>query len=306
MRRKTFLQWAALGAVGAPLLRSGEAAGADPNRRLGCTTVSFRHRFAATRPKGDRAVGPDFSLLDMPAMFVGELGLRQVEVWSRHFAETTPAYAEKLRAAAARAGARIINVQQDEAPHDLSNADPEKRRACLGIIMRWMDLARACGSPSLRANTGGRAGEPFDLSTAADSYRRLAEHGERIGVCVLVENHGGHSARAENVAAIVRAVNSPWCRSLPDFGNLPAGVTPAERVAFLNQILPFADLISAKGMRFNAAYEHVSYDLAPCVQAAKQAGFKGIYSIEVWTPTDPPADPLRAVRSVADVIRRQL
>lgn len=70
--------------------------------------------------------------------------------------------------------------------------------------------------------------------------------------------------------------------------------------------LLFADRISAKGMRFNAAYEHLSYDLAPCVRAAEQAGFKGIYSIELWTPTDPPADPVRAVRSVADIIRRQL
>lgn len=304
MNRRTFL--ASLAAAALPA--SGSAA-AGPDRafaRLACTSVSFRHRFAATRPKGQAAREPDLSLLDIPALFSERLGLRQVEVWSRHFPEPTLAFAEKLRRVAERAGSRIINLQQDEPPFELSHPDADRRTTGVASIRHWMDLAAACGSPSLRANVGGRPTDPFDLSAAADSFRRLAEHGAKIGVKILVENHGGHSVKAENVAALVAAVGSPWCRSLPDFGNLPAGTSMPDRIAFLQKILPFAALISAKGMEFDADYRHTSYDVSACVRAAEAAGFTGIYSIELWAPSYTPPDPFRAALAMRDEIARHL
>lgn len=170
-----------------------------------------------------------------------------------------------------------------------------------------MDLAAACGAPSLRANVGGRPGETFDLQTVADAFRQLAEHGEKIGVKILVENHGGHSMKAGSVAAIVKTVNSPWCRSLPDFGNMPADITsPQQRIDFLNPMLPFADLISAKGMEFDEDYRHLSYDAGACVRAAEAAGFKGIYSVELWSPKYLAPDPVRTIQAMIQIIESAL
>jgi sugar phosphate isomerase/epimerase len=304
MNRRSFLASIA----GAALPISGSAA-SGPDRaaaRLACTSVSFRHRFAATRTKGQTAREPDLSLLDLPALFSERLGLRQVEVWSRHFPEPTLAFAGNLRRAAERVGSRIINLQQDEPPFELSHPDATRRAASVASIRHWMDLAAACGAPSLRANVGGRPTDPFDLSATADAFRRLADHGAKIGVKILVENHGGHSLKAENVAALVAAVDSPWCRSLPDFGNLPPGTSLPDRVAFLQRILPFAALISAKGMEFDADYRHTSYDVGACVRASEAAGFTGIYSIELWAPNYTPPDPFRAVLAMRDEISRHL
>jgi sugar phosphate isomerase/epimerase len=305
MNRREFLKYTTATLAAAPWIAAKASTDAKMSR-IGCTTVSFRNRFAATRPKNTTPSGPDFDLLDMPAMFVEKLGIRNVELWSKHFAEPTVAYGEKLRAAAIKAGARIINIQQDEPPFDLSSPDAEKRRANIAVIKQWMDIAAACGAPSLRANVGGRPEETFDLQTTTDSFRQLAEHGEKTGIKILVENHGGHSLKAENVAVIVKAVNSPWCRSLVDFGNVPTGVTTEQRVAFLNEILPFAYLISAKGMEFDAEYRHTSFDLPACVRAAEQAGFKGIYSIELWSPKYYPPDPVQAVRAFTELITANL
>lgn len=301
LRRRAFLKSAASALAIAPRIQAVASAG-DRLSRMGCTTVSFRTRFPATRPKNLTSAGPDLDLLDVPAMFLEKLGIRNIEVWSKHLPEQTVAYAEKLRAASAKAGARIINVQLDEPPFDLSSPDPGKRHACIEATKRWMDLAAACGSPSLRANTGGRADEIFDLPTAVDSFRQLAEHGEHLGVKILVENHGGHSLKAENVAAIVQTADSPWCRSLPDFGNMPAEFTTPQRVAYLNQILPFADLISAKGMEFDEDYRHISYDAGACVRAAEAAGFKGIYSVELWSPKYLAPDPVRAIQAMIQIL----
>lgn len=305
MKRRRFVSLG-LAAVGSMLAGGRGWAGGGKMGRIGATTVSFRMRFPSTRPKGATVGDPDLSLLDVPAMFVERLGVSNVEVWSKHFGEGTVAYGEKLRAAAERAGARIINVQMDEPPFDLSSPEAEKRKACIEFTKGWMDIAAACGAPSMRANTGGAKGEAFDLATTVDSFKRLAEHGERVGVKVLVENHGGHSMGEGNVAAIVKGVGGPWCRALPDFGNMPGEVTMEQRVAFLATMFPLADLISAKGMEFDPGYRHTSYDIAGCVRAAEAGGFKGIYSVECWAPKYVPPDPIQAIRSVADEIAAAL
>lgn len=283
-------------------------AGAKPGAesRIGATTVSFRARFPSTRPKGVAAVEPDLNLLDVPALFAERLGIRNVEVWSKHFGEGTPAYGEKLRAAAAKAGARIINVQMDEPPFDLSSPDAAKREACLAKTKEWMAIAAACGSPSMRANVGGGKNETFDPPLTLESFRRLAEHGASVGVRVLVENHGGHSMGDGVVTSIVKAVDSPWCRALPDFGNMPGEVTMDQRIAFLSSMFPLADLISAKAMEFDKNYRHITYDLGACVRAAEAGGFKGIYSVECWAPNYFPPDPFRAVTSAAREIGSNL
>ncbi len=304
MKRRTFLRSAALAMGAAPFLapRAARAAGGKMDR-IGATTVSFRMRFPSTRPKEAAPAEADLSLLDVPALFVEKLGISNVEVWSKHFGEATVGYGGKLRAAAEKAGARIVNLQMDEPPFDLSSPDAGKRDACIESTKRWMDIAAACGAPSMRANVGGAKGEPFDLGTTVDSFRRLAEHGGRIGVKILVENHGGHSMVEGNVATIVKAVDSPWCRSLPDFGNVPGEVTMEQRIAFLAPLFPLAELISAKGMEFDGDYRHVSYDIGACVRAAEDTGFRGIYSVECWAPKYLPPDPFRAVQAVADLIR---
>ena len=70
--------------------------------------------------------------------------------------------------------------------------------------------------------------------------------------------------------------------------------------------LPLAYLISAKGMEFDGNYNHTTYDFGACVRAAEKAGFKGIYSIELWAPNYVPADPIRAVKALTGIIQQNL
>ncbi len=121
---------------------------------------------------------------------------------------------------------------------------------------------------------------------------------------ILVENHGGHSAKAENIAAIVKDVNSPWCRSLPDFGNFDG--TQEERHAFLKQILPYAHLISTKGKNFDKDLNHSPYDIGACVRLAEAEGFKGIYSIEQWSPKKQIVDDLTIAKRIKAIILENL
>src|SRR5207244_7385517 len=103
----------------------------------------------------------DLTLLTAPNFIASELGLHNVEIWSAQFAETSLDYCRQVKAAAAAAGSKIIDIQVD-GPENLSDPDAAKRAASIDQIKQWMDRAAAVGAPRMRANTGGGRPEPWD------------------------------------------------------------------------------------------------------------------------------------------------
>lgn len=289
-------------APGAAAAAAGRLSAAQQGR-LGVTTVSLRDRFPLRMP-GQAASG-GASLLDAPRLIRDELGLRNVELWNLQFEADTPEYCQRLRSAAQAAGASISNIQLDGA-YDLSSTDDDQRAKSLHYVMGWMDRARLLGAPSVRANLDGfQAKGAFNPERTAQAFRQLAEYGRNIGVKILVENHVGHSVKVENVVAVLRAVNDPWCRAIADWGN-SAATNDADRQRDIAALFPWLELVSAKALHFDAAGRHIEYDLGGLTRVTEASGFHGIYSIELFTMKDPPSDPIAAVRDVAREISAEL
>lgn len=275
---------------------------AEKMKRVGCTTVCFRMLFPATRPKDYSQAIRDLTLLDVPDLFAEKLGVHNVEVWSKHFDQTSLAHCDKVCRAAEKAGSRIINIQLDDPAYNLSDRDIAGRQKSVDFVKQWMDRAAACGATSLRANTGRSEGKEFDLDITVDSFRSLAEHGKGIGVKILIENHGANSAAPEKIVEIVKGVDTPWCRTLPDFGNVPPGADETFRRKLLKALFPYAHLVSAKGMWFDDQMQHVPYDIGECVRIGEVSGYQGIYSAEHWDPKARPADPFRVTKRIIELI----
>ena len=313
MKRREFLKHSgaavasSMFAVGAGQGETASAADRDTKmKRIGRTTTCFRTMFAKTRPKDMPALAKPLTLLDIPALMADELGVHNVELWGVHFDDTSLAFCEKMRTAAEKAGSRVFNLQIDGVPYNLSDPDPALRRDSIETAKEWMDKAAALGAASARANTGGKPSQEFNLDDTADSFRRLADYGEQIGVKVLIENHGGHSMQPKNVVAITKAVDSPWCRTLPDFGNVPPDAGEAFREKMLKMLFPYALIASAKGMWFNESGNHEPYDIGRCVQIGESCGFKGIYSAEHWDPKRRPFEPVETVTRIIDSILKNI
>lgn len=270
---------------------------------LGVTTVGFRERFRQT---ASNAAAVDLELVRWPAFVRETFDVTYVELWSRHFDELTLAYCERLYAAARDSGTRIVNIQLDPFDADqvdMAETDQARRLADIDKVKAWMDRSRACGAWFLRGNTDKPTeGRPFDVNVIADSFRRLAEYGETIGVTILVENHGGYSRDISKVEAVVRAVDHRFCRALPDWGNSP-GDTTAARIASLAPLAPLAALVSAKGKTFDeTTWTHLDYDVAALTEAVARSGYGGIYSVELYAVPGP-SDPVAAVRSMIAGVR---
>ena len=75
----------------------------------------------------------------------------------------------------------------------------------------------------------------------ADSLVQLANYGERYGVCVIVENHGGLSSDGTWMAGVMRLANNPRVGTLPDFGNFHvADGIDYDRYQGIRDMMPFA------------------------------------------------------------------
>ena len=285
MKRREFLNFSIAGLAANRFPRAAESP-IPPAvlSRIGITTVCFRERFT---PGGKKT-----NLLEAPKFIADNLGLHNVEVWNEQFTETTDAYCRKLKSAAAEVGSKLINIQLD-GPYNLADPDNGKRAQSVTFVKEWMDRAAAIGAPTLRANPGD--GPEFDVNRIADSYRQLTDHGKKIKVKILVENHIGFSKDIDKVVAIVKMVNDPYCRALADWGNTPS-TSSTEKVASLRKMFPYLELVSAKELDFDENNRHVSYDIVPIIKATEASGFRGIYSIEFYTEKAPPRDPVVAAR----------
>ncbi len=254
--------------------------GATPHRahrdRLAMGTVIFRHRFAQTRSDRLPNPGSPLTLLDVPAYYRDRFDLNQVEFWSYHFESLEPAYLADLRAALDDAGSRLINIQIDT-DYNLAAADPARRSASIAEVKRWIDAAVPLGAPSVRANPGNGP-----VENAIASLREINTYARQRGIVLLNENHFGIEMDPEVHLRIRKEAGPQNLYTLPDFGNY----SDESRFAALAKILPYAYLVSAKAVRFDADGNHQPYDFDRCVQMAEAAGFKGIYSVEQWDRTD--------------------
>jgi sugar phosphate isomerase/epimerase len=304
MHRRDFLKRGSA-VLASPLLAAafpstalGTSVQADPLTRIGIATWSFRHLLAAGRnekmPAAERAV---MTALDAPKFVREELGLRQLEIIINHLDERTVAYAERARAAADRASVQFINFQLGG---QMSAPDPVVRAKSIAEIKDGMRIAAALGAPTVRADVGGKQGEPLDLAITADSYKQLVEFGSTIGVMPMPENHGGHSTDPDTLVSIMRAID-PRIRAIVDWGNFRVE-SQAQRIESTRKLLPYTGLVSAKVDRFDADYRP-GYDVAELVRLVEASGYKGKYSIEI---TNAPPDIVRGARAATEIIRASL
>lgn len=250
--------------------------------RIAMGTVLFRYRFKQTKPKEIAAISNELTLLEVPAYYKKRFGLNQLEFWSNHFESLEPDYLQQLKEKMRAAKARLVNVQVDS-PYDLANNDDAARQQSVQHVKGWIDAAAALGSDCVRVNPGSHNG---DVEQSILSMKEINRYAKSKKLVLLTENHFGIEMNTDVHLRINKEAGPDNIYTLPDFGNYPK----KSMFGSLEKILPYAYLISAKVVDFNSHLEHTSYDFDQCVRMAEKAGFKGIYSVEQWSPNYQPLD----------------
>lgn len=229
-----------------------------------------------------RAEQNKLALVDFPKVTKETFGLDAVELNSPFFESREPAYLDKLMAAAKKAGVKLLNIAVDE-KGDLASEDPAIVEEGLRCYGQWIPVAKHLGCREIRCNSGGKniSNREDAIQRCTESFKRLAEQGQKAGVTIMMENHWGISADPDVVArimqAVVQSVGRQWIATLPDFGNFPP---ETDRYEGLRKMMPWARAVHAKTLEFDAQGQHLTFDLRRCVQIVKDAGYDGYLGIE--------------------------
>jgi sugar phosphate isomerase/epimerase len=301
--RRDFLSGVALavGGVGAGFLPALSAAASRPSikfpsgprQRICIASYSFREFIAGEhRTSGN----PTIDFIDFPAHVIEKFKVNKIEPWGRHFPSTDPRYVKEFRKSVENAGAAVVNMTVS-GKDSLYATDRNEREKAIASCEKWVDVAVALGSPSIRTGVAQVKDVKPNADQLAGSLRQIAEYASANNVVVHLENDDPVSEDPYFLVRAIKLVNSPWIRALPDFGNTLDGHDANYAYPGLDAMFEYAYAIChVKDSIGTEQGKVVPVDLARAFGILRRHSYKGYCSMEF----DAPGDPYRATMSLID------
>jgi sugar phosphate isomerase/epimerase len=115
----------------------------------------------------------------------------------------------------------------------------------------------------------------------ADDIRQCAEHGAKHGVVIGVQNHGDFIKTADDLIALLKRVDSPWCGAIVDTGYFKA----ADPYAEIAKAAPYAVNWQIKQSPLGVEKEaEAPTDLKRLLGIVRASGYRGYLPIETLSP----------------------
>jgi sugar phosphate isomerase/epimerase len=299
--RRQFLGQCAGAAAGAWILPRVAAAATlgpsvvfptDPRKRVAVAAYPFREYIVGwkgwdgkTPSKVPRA--QQMELVDFAAHVADKFNIHNIEAWSPIFPSTDPPYLEKLRASVEKAHSAVVDIAVDGGQSQYSPDAAERERAVVASN-KWIDVAVALGSPSIRTHIDGAKEVKPDVALAAGTLGKIAEYGAKKNVVVHLENDNPVSEDPFFIVEVIEKVNSPWLRALPDFGNSVAAHDDDFAYRAIDAMFAHAyGICHVKDGEADEQGKPRLVDLARTFAILKKNNYKGYCSIEYDADGDP-------------------
>jgi sugar phosphate isomerase/epimerase len=253
-----------------------------PRDRLAVTSWPFRAYIETPANRGRKPSVPSMDIKEFPAMVVERFAIYNVNPLLNHFPSTDSAYLESFREAVAKARSHIVDLGLPGrcfATTDASTAEAAVRDGC-----KWIDIAAAIGSPSVRQHLSAQPGEKPDLDAAATNLARLADYGGKRNVVVNLENDNAVAEDPFFIVNVVEKVNHAYLRTLPDFGNSIVKYGQEGNEKAVAAMLKHAfNMCHVKGAVESEAGKTYHVDLGRMFEIARQSAYRGYFSMEFDT-----------------------
>jgi sugar phosphate isomerase/epimerase len=295
--RRHFLH-AAL-ATGAGLATAGGGAAIEPIRRTGKPHVKLslaaysytRHLMRKGKSK------PAMTLEDFIDTAAG-MDLDAVELTQYYFPRTTPDYLASLKGRCTRLG---LDVSGTAIGNDFCVPDSAKLKAQLASVKAWIEHSSRLGAKTMRIFAGRVARDDTEEKARArcvEAIGQACDHAARYGLFLALENHGGITATAEQLLAIVKAVKHDWFGVNLDTGNFH---TP-DPYADLAKVAPYAVVVQLKTEVFPRGKKKEDADLKKLIGILRKASFRGYVALEYEAKEDPKTAVPRHIAALKKVL----
>jgi sugar phosphate isomerase/epimerase len=184
----------------------------------------------------------------------------------------------------------------------LGNPDDKARKQAVDNHVKWIEWAKFLGCHSIRVNAQSKGTYDEQLKLAADGLRQLSEIGDKYGINVIVENHGGLSSDGGWLAAVMKKVDHKRCGTLPDFGNFGS----YDRYKGVTELMPFAKGVSAKSHNFDEKGQETATDYKKMMKIVLDAGYKGYVGVEYEGNKLGEPEGIKATKALLEKVRGEL
>lgn len=212
-----------------------------------------------------------------------KLGLQGTELTSYYFPQDlTQEYLRHIRRHCFLQG---LDVSGTAVGNDFCFPPGADRDREIKHVKQWVDNAAILGAPVIRIFSG----HPHD--TSAEEAHKLAvagmeeccQYAGEHGVFLALENHGGLTATADGLLALVRDVKSPWFGVNLDTGNFHGEDLYGE----IAKLAPYAVNVQIKASVSGPDRKRQHGDFRRLARIMTDAGYRGYIVLEFEEPEDP-------------------
>ncbi len=288
-KRRTFIKTGALGTMALTMLPglSGYVSSLQP-------TPGPRFRISLAQWSLHRSLqNKSLDHLDFARKAAVNFGIYGVEYVNTFFKDkaSDSQYLTEMNARADDAGVKQLLIMID-GEGGLAELDDTNRETAVTNHYKWIEAAKTLGCHSIRVNAYGVSDDGAALHAAAvDGLGMLTSFAEKVGINVIVENHGGLSSDGKWLAGVIKEVDMPGCGTLPDFGNFCLKhaddgmghsncVDEYDRYLGVEELMPFAKAVSAKSYDFDSNGNETTIDFPRMIAVVKKSTYKGYFGIE--------------------------
>ena len=288
LHRRGFLTAAAAGlsgfAAAYPFFRPAQGMIDPVNRtrpshlKVSLAAYSFRDRL---QPK--QGAKPTMDLFDF-VEYAADQGLDAVELTSYYFPpDVKPAYLHRLKQKAFTLG---LDISGTSVGNNFCLPNGPKRDETLKLVRTWIDNAAELDAPEIRIFAGvvpQGDNEEDAVARAIAGIEESLPYAVERGVTLAVENHGGITARPEQLLRIVRSIDSP------NFGvNLDTfNFRGEDPYADLAQLAPYAVNVQVKTEIAPQGQPPTEVDYSRIIGILHDAKYSGYIALEYEAQEDP-------------------
>jgi sugar phosphate isomerase/epimerase len=209
---------------------------------------------------------------------------------------------------------RGITISGTGVKNDFATADQAVRAEGVALTKVWIEVAARLGAPVIRVFAGPQTKPASDWETPAnhakredveawmaDALRECAEHGEKFGVIVAVQNHGDFIKTGPEHLSLLERVNHPWCGPLVDTGKY-FSEDPYADIALM---APHAVNWQIKET-IGSSLKTPRTDFLKLCRIIKESGYRGFVPIETLSMGRKDYDPAAEVVLVLKAMREAI
>ena len=231
---------------------------------------------------------------DRLAQEVKAIGADAVDFHTRYLGDPGTA-AERILAAVKNHGLELSGLSHG---NNFNVEDETDFRKQVDNVKRWLEVAAEIKAPVSRI-FGGHTKDRSDAAALNKAFDRImpaiqevTEEAEKLGVVLALENHGGLPCTGEEQVRVIETINSRFLKATVDVGNYMQGgqeghegTAVAAHLAAYVHFKDFKKTAPKEGSHLPWGLQGCTVgkgdvDHLKCLQALKDAGFKGYIALE--------------------------